>query len=65
MRNLIKIAALLAVLGSRIAMAQTAGKSSAAPAAPIVTSSLVQDSRSVGGAPIGQRQAQYLPRLLS
>ena len=57
MRNLIKTAALLALLGgSRVAMAQTLGKSSAAPAAPIMTSSLAQDPRSVGGAPIGQRQ---------
>ncbi len=56
MRNLIKTAALLALLGSRIAMAQTMGKSPAGPAAPIVTLSLAQDPRSVGGAPIGHRQ---------
>jgi hypothetical protein len=58
MRNLIKTAALLALLGSRIAMAQTVGKSPAAPTAPIVTSSLAQDTRPVGGAPIGHRQPQ-------
>ena len=56
MRNLIKTAALLALLGSRIAMAQTMGKSPAGPAAAIVTLSLAQDPRSVGGAPIGHRQ---------
>lgn len=56
MRDLIKTAALLALLGSRIAMAQTMGKSPAGPAAPIVTLSLAQDPRSVGGAPIGHRQ---------
>jgi hypothetical protein len=56
MRNLIKTAALLALLGSRIAMAQTVGKSPAGPAASIVTSSLAQDPRSVADAPIGHRQ---------
>ena len=56
MRNLIKTAALLALLGSRIAMAQTVEKSPSGPAAPIVTSSLAQDPRSVGDAPIGHRQ---------
>ena len=56
MRDLIKTAALLALLGSRIAMAQTMGKSPAGPAAPTVTLSLAQDPQSVGGAPIGHRQ---------
>jgi RNA 3'-terminal phosphate cyclase len=56
MQNLIKTAVLLALLGSRIAIAQTLGKSPAGRAAPIVTSSLAQDPRSVGGASIGHRQ---------
>ena len=56
MRNLIKTIALLALLGSRAAIAQTVGRSSAGPASPIVASSLARDTRLVGGAPIGHRQ---------
>jgi hypothetical protein len=56
MRNLIKTAALLALLGSRVAIAQTIGRSSAGLASPTMASSLVRDTRSVVGAPIGHRQ---------
>jgi RNA 3'-terminal phosphate cyclase len=56
MRNLIKTAALLALLGSRVAIAQTVGRSSAGPASPTVASSLARETRLVGGAPIGHRQ---------
>jgi hypothetical protein len=59
MRNLIKTAAVLALLGSRGAFAQTVGiaKSSAefstAATAPF---SLTQDARLIGRAPVGHRQ---------
>jgi hypothetical protein len=58
MRNLIGTAALLALLGSRVAMAQTmaGARSSAGPTMAGVPSSLTQDTRLTGGAPIGHRQ---------
>jgi hypothetical protein len=56
MRNMVKTVAVLALLGSRVAMAQTAGKSSAEPESPIAESSLAHETRWVGGAPIGHRQ---------
>jgi hypothetical protein len=56
MRNLIKTAALLALLGGRAAIAETVGRSSAGPASPPVALSLARETRLVGGAPIGHRQ---------
>jgi hypothetical protein len=55
MRNLIRTAVLLALLGSRTTIAQTIGSagSSASAAAP---SSLTQNRRLIGGAPVGHRQ---------
>jgi hypothetical protein len=53
MRNLIKTAAVLALLGNRPAMAQTVGEPSAGPAAPTLSSPL--ETR-LSGAPIGHRQ---------
>jgi hypothetical protein len=56
MRNLIKTVVLLALLGGRMAIAQTIGRSSAGPASPTMASSLAGDTRLVVGAPIGHRQ---------
>ena len=61
MRNLIKTVAVLALLGSRGAIAQTVefagstGEFSAAATAPF---SLTQDARLIGRAPVGHRQPQ-------
>ena len=56
MRNLITIAALLALLGNPVAIAQTAGNaiSSVGAASPAASSSLTRDTRSIGGAPVGR-----------
>jgi hypothetical protein len=58
MRNLIRSVALLAVLGSRVSIAQTTGsaRSPVGLANQAVSSWHGQDSRSVYGAPIGHRQ---------
>jgi hypothetical protein len=56
MQNLITMVALLTLLGSPVAIAQTVGRSSAGPARPAVSLSLAQDTRLVGGAPVGHRQ---------
>ena len=56
MGNLIKSAALLALLCSRVAITQTVGRSSAGPASPMVVLSLARETRLAGGAPIGHRQ---------
>jgi hypothetical protein len=58
MRNLITTAALLALLASPVAIAQTVGNgtSSADLASPTPPSSLKQDTRLVAGAPVGHRQ---------
>ena len=58
MRNLIRTMAVLALLGSRATIAQTTGMArsptgSATASAPL---SLAQDTRSIGGAPVGHRQ---------
>jgi len=57
MRKLIRTLALLALLGSRAAVAQIIGnaRASAGPARPAV-SSLMRDTRLIGSAPIGHRQ---------
>ena len=55
MRNLIRIIVLLAQLGNRAAIAQTA-TSSAGLASTTAPSSLMQNTRSIGGAPVGHRQ---------
>lgn len=54
MRNLIRIAVSLALLGSRTTIAQTIGSSASATA----PSSLTQNTRLIGGAPVGHRQPQ-------
>lgn len=58
MRNLIRSVALLAVLGSRVSIAQTIGSATSpgGTANQTVSSSHGQDLRSIGGAPIGHRQ---------
>ena len=58
MRNLITTAALLALLGSPVAIAQTVGnaRSSAELASPTPPSSLKQGTSLVAGAPVGHRQ---------
>ena len=58
MRNLIRSAAFLAVLNSRVAIAQTIGsaRSPIGLANQTVSSLHAPDVRSVGGAPIGHRQ---------
>jgi len=56
MQNVITMVALLTLLGSPVAIAQTVGKSSAGPARPTVSLSLARDTRLVGGAPVGHRQ---------
>ena len=61
MRNLIKTVAVLALLGSRGAIAQTMGaaRSSAGyPTGATAPFSLTQDTRLIGRAPIGHRQPQ-------
>jgi hypothetical protein len=59
MRNLIRIAVLLALLGSRTTIAQTIGSagSSAGSASATAPSSLTQNTRLIG-APVGHRQPQ-------
>ena len=66
MRNLIKTIAVLTLLGSRGAMAQTVGtarSSAGSPTTTTATFSLTQDTRLIGGAPVGHRQphARDLP----
>lgn len=58
MRNLITTAALLAMLRSPVAIAQTTGsaKWSAGPASPTLSLSLTPEMRSIGRAPVGHRQ---------
>ena len=59
MRNMIKIVAILALLGSRGAFAQTVGTArSSAGSSNTATApfSLMQDTRLIGGAPVGHRQ---------
>jgi hypothetical protein len=58
MRNFIKTVAVLALLGSRAAIAQTMGtaRSSAGSAIATARLSLKQDTRLIGGAPVGHRQ---------
>jgi hypothetical protein len=56
MRYLIKIVTLLALLGSRVAIAQTVGKSSAEPTSPSVLSSLARGTPWMSSAPVGHRQ---------
>jgi hypothetical protein len=57
MRNLITTIALLALVGSPAAIAQTTGSArSAELASPTVRSSMTPDTRSIGSAPIGHRQ---------
>ena len=57
MRNLIRIAVLLALLGSRTTIAQTIGSagSSAGSASATAPSSMTQNTRLIG-APVGHRQ---------
>ena len=59
MRNFIKTVAVLALLGSRGAAAQTVGTArSSAGSSTTATApfSLTQDTRLIGGAPVGHRQ---------
>jgi len=58
MRSLIKTVALLALLDSPAAIAQTKGNagSSAGPVSPTARSSLTRDTRWIGSAPVGHRQ---------
>ncbi len=58
MRNLIRIIVLLAQLGNRATIAQTVGSatSSAGLASTTAAPSLTQNTRSIGGAPVGHRQ---------
>jgi hypothetical protein len=59
MRNLIKIVAVLALLGSRGAIAQTVGTARSSAGSLTATTapfSLTQDSRPIGQAPVGHRQ---------
>ena len=56
MRNFIKTAAVLALLGNRPAMAQTVGETSAGSASPTVSSPLAHETRWLGGTPISHRQ---------
>jgi hypothetical protein len=56
MRNLVKTVAVLALFGSRVAMAETAGKSTDELENPIAESLLAHQTRWVGVAPIGHRQ---------
>jgi hypothetical protein len=54
MRNLIRSVALLTVLGSKVAIAQTAGNatSSVGAGSPAAPSSLTRDTRSIAGSPV-------------
>jgi hypothetical protein len=58
MRNLIRIIVLLALLGCPATIAQTIGnaRSSAGSASATVPPSLTQNTRFIGGAPVGHRQ---------
>jgi hypothetical protein len=58
MRNLITTIALLALLGSSGAIAQTTGsaRSPAELASPTARSSMKPDTRLIGSAPVGHRQ---------
>jgi hypothetical protein len=58
MRHLITMVALMALFDSPAAIAQTIGnaRSSAGPANPTAPSSLMQDTRLIGSAPVGHRQ---------
>lgn len=59
MRNVIKIIAVLALLGSRGAIAQTVGTARSSAGSPITATaplSLTQNTRSIGEAPVGHRQ---------
>jgi hypothetical protein len=59
MRNLIKTVAVLALLGSRGAIAQTVGtarSSTGSPATATAALSSTQDTRLIGVAPVGHRQ---------
>jgi hypothetical protein len=58
MRNLITMVTFLTLLGGRTTIAQTKGSagSSAAPANQIVYSLRTQDTRLIGGAPVGHRE---------
>ena len=58
MRHLITTIALLTLLSSPGAIAQTTGsaRSSAELASPTVRSSMTPDTRLIGGAPVGHRQ---------
>jgi hypothetical protein len=61
MRNVIKIVAILALLGSRGAIAQTVGTARSSARSPTTATapiSLTQDTRLAGGAPVGYRQPQ-------
>ena len=58
MRNLIKTIVVLVMFGSRATIAQTVGSatSSAGLASTTAPPSLIQNTRSIGGAPVGHRQ---------
>ena len=59
MRNVIKIVAILALLGSRGAIAQTVGTARSPAGSPTTVTapfSLTQDTRLIDGAPVGHRQ---------
>jgi hypothetical protein len=58
MRYLITMVALAALFDCPTAIAQTVGnaRSSAGPANPTAPSSLMQDTRLIGSAPVGHRQ---------
>ena len=59
MRTVIKTVAVLALLGSRGAIAQTVGTARPSAGSPITATapfSLTQEARSIGGAPVGHRQ---------
>jgi hypothetical protein len=59
MRNVIKIVSIMALLGSRGAIAQTVGTARSSAGSSITATapfSLTQDTRLIGGAPVGHRQ---------
>jgi hypothetical protein len=59
MRNVIKIVAILTLLGSRGSVAQTVGtarSSAGSPTAATAPFPLTQDTRLIGQAPVGHRQ---------
>jgi hypothetical protein len=56
MRNVIKIVAILALLGGRGAIAQTVGTARSLATTVTGSSSLTQDTGLTGEAPVGQRQ---------